>query len=163
MDYVDAFVLIVGMIGWATSIMILRRSFYWKNKHDEAVESWTIESRNKDKLIEKLENELKTYKDMERVIKVERVIMQPKEFECKFMLHERFIDDSELFKKVITSEVARYMAEELNKDPHLCKIYHDVTNILKDNDTQEHIKVRFRMLPYDEGVVWDDIFGEEER
>lgn len=146
-----------------TVMMICYKLYrHWRKKHDYAVSVWDTECRRKDKLIEKLENELKTYKDMERVIKVERVIMQPREFECKFMLHERFVDDTELFKKVITSEIARYMAEELNKDPYLCKVYHDVTNILKDNYTQEHIKVRFRMLPYDEGVVWDDIFKEEE-
>lgn len=155
MDYVDAFVLIVGMIGWGTAIMILRQSFYWKNKHDKAVSVWSTEYDRKDKLIEKLENELKDYKDMERVVKVERVTMQPRELECKFMLHDRFVDDTELFKKVITSEVARYMAEELNRDPYLCKVYHD------RNSYQEQIKVRFRLLPYAEGVVWDDILKEE--
>lgn len=106
--------------------------------------------------LESLQNELKTYKDMERVIKVEKVVMQPREIECKFMLHERFVDDTELFKKVITSEVARYMAEELNKDPYLCKIYHE-----RNIPGQESIKVRFRLLPYPEGVVWDDILKEE--
>jgi hypothetical protein len=73
------------------------------------------------------------------------------------MLHERFIDDTELFKKVITSEVARYMAEELTRDPYLCKVYHD----RKDYAWREDIKVRFRLLPSAEGVVWDDILEEE--
>ena len=104
----------------------------------------------------KLKEQLKKYEQEERVIKVEKVIMQPKEIECKFMLHERFVDDTELFKKVITSEVARYMAEKINKDPYLCKIYHE-----RNIPGQESIKVRFRLLPYPEGVVWDDIFKEE--
>jgi hypothetical protein len=158
----EIFLLIILTIGWATAIVIEIQCNRWHNKHDEAVSAWTIESRRKDKQIEKLENEIKTYKDMERVIKIERVAIQPRELECKFMLHERFVDDTELFKKVITSEVARFLAEELIKDPYLCKVYHDVSYILRDNYHQENIKVRFRMLPYAEGVVWEDIFKEEE-
>lgn len=127
---------------------------HYKVKHDEAINSWTIESRRKDEQILKLQEELKEYKDMERVIKIEKVVMQPREIECKFMLHERFVDDTELFKKVIVSEVARYMAEELNRDPCLCKVYHE-----RNTYTQEYIKVRFRMLPYAEGVVWDDVLN----
>lgn len=153
----ETYLMIILIIGWMTAIVIELQCNKWHNKHDDAVSAWTIESRNKDKQILKLQEELKNYKDMERVIKVERVTMQPRELECKFMLHERFIDDSDLFKKVITSEVARYMAEELNRDPHLCKIYHD----RNDYAWREDIKVRFRMLPYAEGVVWDDIFKEE--
>jgi hypothetical protein len=83
--------------------------------------------------------------------------MQPKEIECKFMLHERFVDDTELFKKVIVSEIARYMAEELNRDPYLCKVYHERNSYAYD---QESIKVRFRMLPYAEGVVCDDVLND---
>lgn len=156
MTNIDIFILIVAIIGWATAIAITCQCTRWHRKHDEAVAMWKLETRNKNEQILKLQEELKTYKDMERVIKVEKVIMQPREIECKFMLHERFVDDTELFKKVITSEVARYMAEELIKDPYLCKIYHEV-NVYY----QESIKVKFRMLPYAEGVVWDDIFKEE--
>jgi hypothetical protein len=112
---------------------------------------------NKDEQILKLQEKLRAYKDMERVIKVEKVVMQPKEIECKFMLHERFVDDTELFKKVIVSEIARYMAEELNRDPYLCKVYHERNSYAYD---QESIKVRFRMLPYAEGVVWDDVLND---
>lgn len=154
----EIYLSIILAIGWLTAIAIEIQCSRWHNKHDEAVSAWTIESRRKDRQIEKLENELKTYKDMERTIKVEKVIMQPRELECKFMLHDRFIDDTELFKKVIVSEVARYVAEELEKDPHLCKIYHD-----RNTYYQEDIKVRFRMLPYAEGVAWEDIFKEEEK
>ena len=152
----EIWLMIILIVGWSTSIVFEIQCRKWHNKHDEAVSAWTIESRRKDKQILKLQEEIKTYKDMERVIKIEKVTIQPKELECKFMLHERFVDDSDLFKKVITSEVARYMAEELVKDQYLCKVYHE-RNIYG----QEHIKVRFRLLPYAEGVVWDDIFKEE--
>lgn len=157
MTNIDIFILIVAIIGWSTAIAITRECYIWRKKYEVFKASYYTELEMKDANLAELENELKTYKDMERVIKVEKVIMQPRELECKFMLHERFVDDSELFKKVITSEVARYMAEELNKDPYLCKIYHDRNNYA----WREDIKVRFRLLPYAEGVVWDDIFKEE--
>ena len=153
----EIYLMIILIIGWMTAIAFEIQCRRWHNKHDEAVSAWTIESRRKDKQILKLQEELKTYKDMERVVKIERITMQPRELECKFMLHERFVDDAELFKKVITSEVARYMAEELNKDPYLCKVYHERNAYA----LEEQIKVRFRMLPYAEGVVWDDILKEE--
>ena len=153
----EIFLMIILIIGWATAIAIEFQCTRWHKKHDEAVEMWSIESRRKNEQLIKLQEELKTYKDMERVVKIERVTIQPRELECKFMLHERFVDDTELFKKVITSEVARYMAEELSKDPYLCKVYFEQNPI----NFHEWVKVRFRMLPYAEGVVWEDIFKEE--
>ena len=155
----EMWLMIILILGWTTSIVVEIQCTKWHRKHDEAVDMWTIESRRKDKQLEKLEKELKTYKDNEHVIKIEKLIMQPRELECKFALHERFIEDTELFKKIITTEVARYMAEELNRDPYLCKIFHEKNAFT----TQEHIKVRFRMLPYSEEVTWNDILKEELR
>ena len=149
MDYVDAFVLIVGIIGLGTAIMILRQSFYWKNKHDEAVSAWTIESRNKDKQIEKLENELKDYNDMERVVKIEKVTIQPKEYTCKFPVYSEYIDDTELFKKICLGEVSRYIAEELEKNPYMYKLYFEKNPV----QMTETVTIRFRLLPYPEEAV----------
>lgn len=130
----------------------------WHDKYQQLLDTLTAKLTEKDKQIEKLENELKTYKDMERVIKIEQVHLQPRELECKFMLHERFVDDTERFKKIIISETARYIAEEIERDPYLCKVYHSVSPF----DCQENIMVHFRMLPYAEGVVWEDLFKKEE-
>ena len=91
----EIWLMIILIIGWLTAIAIEVQCSRWHNKHDEAVSMWTIETRRKDKQIEKLENELKTYKDMERVIKIEKVVVQPRELECKFMLHEQFVDDTD--------------------------------------------------------------------
>ena len=153
----DIFILIVAIIGWSSAIAITCQCYRWRKRYEGFRASHYVELEMKDAKLEKLENELKTYKDMERVIKIEKVVMQPREIECKFILHDRFIDDTELFKKVIISEAARYMAKELEKDPYLCKVFHEKNAFT----TQEHIKVRFRLLPYAEGVVWDDILKEE--
>lgn len=155
---------------FAICIIITGVSVYkwtdWKRESNENLSLYLNEKAALDSVkaeLDKKNKQLEEAKSWERVIKIERVAIQPRELECKFMLHERFVDDTELFKKVITSEVARYLAEELIKDPYLCKVYHDVTNILSNNDAQEQIKVRFRLLPYAEGVVWDDIFKEEKK
>ena len=153
----EIWLMIILIIGWATAIAIEVQCTRWHKKHDKAVDVWNTECNRKDKLIEKLQNELKTYKDMERVIKIEKVTIQPRELECKFMLHERFVDDTEGFKKIIVSETARYIAEEIERDPYLCKVFHSVNTF----DCTENIMVHFRLLPYAEGVVWEDIFKEE--
>lgn len=154
----ETYLIIILVIGWLTAIAIEVQCRGWHNKHDEAVSMWTIESRNKDKQIEKLENELKTYKANERVIKIEQVHLEPRELECKFSMLPMFVEDTERFKKIIISETARYIAEEIERDPYLCKIYHSLNTF----DCSEKIKVRFRMLPYTEGVVWEDLFKKEE-
>ena len=69
-----------------------------------------------------------------------------------------FVEDTERFKKIIVAETARYIAEEIERDPYLCKVFHSVNTF----DCQENIMVRFRMLPYPEGVIWEDLFKKEE-
>ena len=124
----------------------------WKRKYEKSHERIYAQAN----MLGEMQKKLEELEKNQRIVAIEKVVTQPREIECKFMLHERFVDDTELFKKVITSEVARYMAEELNKDPYLCKIYHE-----RNIPGQENIKVRFRLLPYPEGVVWDDILKEE--
>ena len=130
-----------------------------KKKHQDAIDMWQLETNAKVKRIEYLEQQLEEAKSWERVIKIEKVVIQPRELECKFMLHERFVDDTEGFKKIIVSETARYIAEEIERDPYLCKVFHSVNTF----DCTENIMVHFRLLPYAEGVVWDDIFKEESK
>lgn len=143
---------------FAICIIITGVSVYkwtdWKRESNENLRLYL----NAKLALDKKNEELKTYKDMERVIKIEQVHLQPRELECKFMLHERFVDDTERFKKIIVSETARYIAEEIERDPYLCKVYHSVNSF----DCQENIMVHFRLLPYAEGVVWDDLFKKEE-
>ena len=130
---------------------------HWKRKHDDAVESWGIESRQKDNHISSLQEELKCYKDMGRTIKVEKVMVQPKELECKFTMHESFIEDKETFKKIFTSEVARYVAEELENDPYLYKLYFEKSVY----NFSENLIVKLRLLPYPEEANWS--LDEENR
>lgn len=129
-----------------------------KRKHQEAIEMWQLENNAKVKRIEYLEQQLEEAKSCERVIKIEQVHLQPRELECKFSMHPMFVEDTERFKKIIVAETARYIAEEIERDPFLCKVYHSVNTF----DCQENIMVHFRMLPYAEGVVWEDLFKKEE-
>lgn len=120
-------------------------------KEKEAFETVKAELDEKNKKLEELES-------WGRVIKIEQVHLQPRELECKFSMLPMFVEDTERFKKIIVAETARYIAEEIERDPFLCKVYHSVNTF----DCQENIKVRFRMLPYAEGVVWEDLFKKEE-
>lgn len=155
----EEIIVLIFYIVILTVMMICYKLYrHWRKKHDDAVEMWKLETRNKNEQILKLQEELKTHKDMERVIKIEQVHLQPRELECKFSIHPRFVEDTERFKKILVAETARYIAEEIERDPFLCKVYHSV----RPFDCQENIMVHFRLLPYAEGVVWDDLFKKEE-
>ena len=158
MEDVNVFILIVAIIGWITAIVITYQCYRWRKRHDEAVEMWEQESKIKTDKIVDLQAKLENDERYNRVIKIEQVQLQPRELECTFSTLPRFVDDTEMFKKIVISEAARYLAEELERDPYLCKMYHGYNAF----DGSEKIKVRFRMLPYAEGVIWDDIFKEEE-
>lgn len=145
------FMIISLVIGWLTAAAITLQCSKWKRKHDDAVKSWGIESSQKDKQIMKLEDELRSYKDMGRTIKVEKVVVQPRELECKFTMHESFIEDRETFKKIFVSEVARYVAEELENDPCLYKLYFEKSIY----NFSENIIAKLRLLPYPEEANWN--------
>ena len=130
----------------------------WKRRHDEAVEMWEQESKIKTDKIVELKAKLENDERYDRVIKIEQVHLEPKQLECMFHVNERFVEDTEMFKRIVISETARYLAEELERDPYLCTVCHSYNSF----DCSEKIKVRFRMLPYAEGVIWDDLLKKEE-
>lgn len=159
MNSVDVFIILVIYLVLLISTGVFYNLYkIEKRKHQDAIDMWQLEKNTKVKRIEYLEQQLEEAKSWERVIKIEQVHLQPRELECKFSMLPMFVEDTERFKKIIVAETARYIAEEIERDPFLCKVYHSVNTF----DCQENIKVRFRMLPYAEGVVWDDLFKKEE-
>ena len=133
----------------------------WKRESDENLNLFLREKEAFDSVKAELEEKNKKLEELEswgKVIKIEQIHVQPRELECKFSMLPMFVEDTERFKKIIVAETARYIAEELERDPFLCKVYHSVNAF----DCQEDIKVQFRMLPYPEGVVWEDLFKKEE-
>lgn len=159
MNSVDEFIIIVIYI----VLLVLANIFYnlykkEKKNHQKAIGMWQIERDAKVKRIEYLEQQLEEAKSWGKVIKIEQVHLEPRELECKFSMHPMFVDDTERFKKIMVAETARYIAEEIERDPHLCTVCHSVNSF----DCREDIRVRFRMLPYTEGVIWDDLFKKED-
>lgn len=148
----EIWLMIILIIGWVTAIVIEVQCNKWHNKHDEAVSMWTIESRRKDKQILKLQEELKTYKNMERVVKFESVVSQPIELECKFQTTEELIDHTDLFKRLCVSEAARYLAEEIERQPTL----YSLTFEKNPMTCCENVRMRFRFLPYPEGLTFEE-------
>ena len=154
-DWILFFIIVALAITSGVSIFWV---WEWKRRHDEAVEMWERESEFKTNKIAELQKQLEEATSWQRVIKIEQVHLQPREIECKFSMLPMFVEDTERFKKIIISETARYIAEEIERDPYLCKVYHSVNAF----DCRENIMVRSRMLPYAEGVVWEDLFKKEE-
>lgn len=150
---------------FAICIIITGVSVYkwtdWKRESSENLSLYLNEKAALDSVKAELDKKNKKLEELEswgRVIKIEQGHLQPRELECKFSMLPMFVDDTERFKKIIISETARYIAEEIERDPYLCKVYHSVNAF----DCQENIMVHFRMLPYAEGVVWEDLFKKEE-
>lgn len=155
-------VMLITSIAW---------NFGWKRKHDEVIKAWCTESESKDEMIIekqeeidskdeqilKLEEEIKVMESWGHTVKIETVRIEPKEFECKFILHDRFLGDKDLCKRVMISELARYLAEEFEKDPYLYTVFTERSYTV----LQDFIKIKFRMLPYAEPASFNDIFGEE--
>ena len=154
-DWIIFFLIVILLIATGVSIFW---AWEWKMRHDEAVEMWEQESKIKTDKIVDLQQKLENDERYNRVIKIEQIHLEPRELECTFAVMPHFVEDTETFKKIVISETARYLAEELERDPFLCKIYHSLNTF----DCSEKIKVRFRMLPYPEGVIWDDLFKKEE-
>lgn len=151
----EIFLMIILVIGWLTAVGLAFQSNRWHNKYDKAVDAWgaeSDESDRKDKQIEALENELKTRKDMERVVKFERVITQPIELECKFQAQEELIDHTDLFKRLCVSEAARYLAEEIERQPMLYRLLFEKNPMT----CCENVRMRFRFLPYPEGLTFEE-------
>ena len=141
--------------------LILYRSYKgdYKEYFNKCVEAWK-ENKELKKEIESLQNQLEEAKSWERVIKIEQVHAEPREYTCKFSVHERFIDDTEIFKKICISEVSRYMAEELEKDPMAYKVYFEKNAWTGSNA----VKIMFRLLPYPEGTTsFEEIMDEVKR
>lgn len=126
----------------------------WHDKHQQLLDTLTAKLAEKDKEIDELKQMLNTH---QKVIKIEQVHAEPREYTCKFPVHERFIDDSETFKKICISEVARYMAEELEKDQTAYKLYFE-KNAWTDSN---NVMIKFRLLPYPEGLMnFDEIIDK---
>ena len=154
-DWIIFFLIVILLIISGVSIFW---AWEWKRRHDEAVEMWEQESKIKTDKIVDLQAKLENDERYDRVIKIEQVHLESRELECTFSVIPHFVDDTEMFKRIVISEVARYLAEELERDPYLCTICHSYNSF----DCSEKIKVRFRMLPYPEGVIWDDLLKKEE-
>lgn len=124
----------------------------WKKKHAEAIEAWSIESAKHDKQIESLQKELKCYKDMGRVIKIEKVIEQPHYLSCKFRIPSETIEHTDTLKRVCIAQASRYLAEELSENPELYRLLFEHDSL----DISEQVTMEFRLLPYPPGVSFED-------
>lgn len=132
----------------------------WKHESNENLDLYLKEKNALDVVkaeLDKKNEELKTFKDMERVVKFESVVSQPIELECKFQVQEELIAHTDLFKRLCVSEAARYLAEEIERQPTLYRLIFEKNPMI----CCENVRIRFRLLPYPEGAVWD--IKEEEK
>jgi hypothetical protein len=126
---------------------------HWKAKHDKAVDVWSTECDRKDKLIEKLENELNTYKTWEDVVHVEKFVIDPLVFNVKLDIDRDVFNNVDSSKSFCLNQTARHISKALKKNDNLYQlIYEQNSRPMRDN-----IIIRFRLTPFKEDADWSKV------
>lgn len=149
---------IIAVINFITVFVLMRIIFYYKNKHDDACSTWTFEVNNKNekikalqKLVDNLQDSItfieEKLKEPEKVIKIEKVVMTPKEITCKFEISNRLeLVDADCLKRHAFDVLADYIIREYDEDPTLFNIQHKQDPITLST----HFRLNVRLLPYPE-------------
>lgn len=124
----------------------------WKRKYDKSLDLRISETNEYEKQIKSLQKEINWYKDMDRVIKIEKVIEQPRYLSCKFRIPSETIEHTDTLKRVCIAQASRYLAEELSEDPELYRLLFESDGL----NLSEQVTMEFRLLPYPPGVSFED-------
>lgn len=121
--------------------------FYYKNKYDDLdfkIICKNIKMSDMQCLIDNLQEKLKK---SEKISKIEKVVMSPKEITCKFEISNRLtLVDAECLKRHAFDALAYYIIKEYDNDPTLFSIQQKQDPItLITNFT-----LNVRLLPYSE-------------
>lgn len=153
MDNKEILMVILYVIELATIGIFYNLYKHWKTKHDKAVDVWSTECDRKDKLIKKLENELKTYKTLEDVVHVEKFVVDPLVFNVRLDIDRDVFDNLDSFKSFCLNQAARYIVKVLKENDNLYQLmYEQNARLCRDN-----IIIRVRLTPFKEDADWSRV------
>lgn len=125
----------------------------WKTKYDKAVDVWSTECDRKEKLIEKLQNEFKTYKTWEDVVHVEKFVVDPLIFNVRLDIDRDVFDNVDSFKSFCLDQTARYIVKVLKEHDNLYQLmYEQNARLMRDN-----VIIRVRLIPFKEDADWSKV------
>lgn len=149
MNTVELLILIIAILS-VICIITADFLFYYKNKYDYLdfkITYKNIKMNNMQCLIDTLQEEIKKLKEPEKIFKIEKVVMLPKEITCKFEISNRLaIKDVECLKRHAFDALADYIIREYDNNPSLFNIQQKQDPIT--NSTNFTLNVR--LLPYPE-------------
>lgn len=149
---------IISVIVFITVFVLMRIIFYYKNKcHDIRYElNYEIDRRDTEiiklkNLIDYQQETIKLFKEKlkepEKIFKIEKVVMLPKEITCKFEISNQLaLVDAECLKRHALDALADYIIREYDNNPSLFNIQQKQDPIT--NSTNFTLNVR--LLPYPE-------------
>lgn len=144
MNTIELLLLIIIMLS-VICIITAAFLFYYKNKYDDLdfkITCKNIKMSDMQYLIDNLQEKLK---EPEKVFRIEKVVMTPKEITCKFEISNRLaLVDAECLKRHAFDALADYMIREYDNNQSLFNIQQKQNPIT--NSTNFTLNVR--LLPY---------------
>lgn len=149
---------IIAVIIFITVFVLMRIIFYYKNRHDDACYTWNFEVNKKNEkikalqeLVDNLQDSItfleEKLKEPEKVFRIEKVVMTPKEITCKFEISNQLaLVDAECLKRHALDALADYIIREYDNNPSLFNIQ-QTKNPITDST---NFTLNVRLLPYPE-------------
>lgn len=146
------------VILFITVIVLIGIISHYKNKYIDACTELEFEVNYKNtkiddmqRLVDYLQETIKRLNEKleepERIFKIEKVVMSPKEITCKFKISNRLeLVDADCIKRHAFDALADYIIREYDNDPTLFKIQQkqDPLTLIT------HFRLNVRLLPYPE-------------
>lgn len=128
----------------------------WKHEKEKRAKEidhrLTIEAKYCDE-IEKLENELKTYKTWEDIVHVEKFVVDPLVFNIRLDIDRDVFDNADSFKSFCLGQAARYIVKVLKENDNLYQLMYENNAIL----CRDNIIIRVRLTPFKEDADWSRV------
>jgi hypothetical protein len=103
--------------------------------------------------IEELNNELKTYKDWESVVHVEKFVIDPLVFNVKLGIDRDVFNNVDSLKSFCLNQTARHISEALKKNDNLYQLMYERNAML----CRDNVIIRVRLTPFKEDADWSKL------
>lgn len=143
MNMIELLILIIIILS-VICIITTVSLFYYKNNCDVLDLKVIFRDMEIDDLNEKIKS---LQKEQEKVFKIEKVVMSPKEITCKFEISNRLtFVDAECLKRHAFDTLADYIIREYDNDPTLFNIQQSKNPLIDSTN----FTLNVRLLPYPE-------------
>lgn len=145
----------VFLIGWSALLFIvgyLSRKYHNLKANYNIMKEKYVDTKNMydlsaERCVE-IEKKLDFYKNNERAFKVEKVISQPLELQCRIQFDTNYPEDEK--QKFIYQRLCDELQRAFEENPDICLIQTEDSLF----DMRQNVRVRVRFLPYIHGTEY---------